>query len=113
MNAHSEKVWKFDLSPFMRLAGISERRDKRRAVIVRRPPLPSEGKGQKFESSRARHDFNDLAAERFWLCVAAEAPRKQAADDIRAECRVFVGGHPSTIVAETRHAAVRSDQITP
>src|SRR5713101_2590496 len=42
MNAHSEKVWKFDLSQFKRLAGISERRDKRRAVIVRRPPLPLE-----------------------------------------------------------------------
>jgi hypothetical protein len=36
-------------------------------------PLPSEGKGQKFESSRARHDFNDLAGlarERF---IAMEA----------------------------------------
>src|SRR5258707_820907 len=45
-HAHSEKVRKLDLSLFKRLAGISERRDKRRAVIVSRPPLPSRGKGQ-------------------------------------------------------------------
>ena len=43
---YAEKVRKFDLSPFKGLTGISERRDKRRAGSVRRPPLPFRGRGE-------------------------------------------------------------------
>jgi hypothetical protein len=38
--------------------------------------LPSEGKGQKFESSRARHDFNDLSGFAKEPLIGAEASRK-------------------------------------
>src|SRR5262249_55635808 len=44
--------------------------------------LPSEGRGHRFESCRARHDFNDLARYVMWRCWTAEAPRKQQAGDI-------------------------------
>src|SRR6266404_4863310 len=60
INAHSEKLRKFDVHPFKRLADISECRDALRAVSVMRP-LPSEGRGREFESRRARHGFNELA----------------------------------------------------
>jgi hypothetical protein len=40
--------------------------------------LPSEGKGHKFESCRARHDLNDLAELAQERLIAAEAPRKHS-----------------------------------
>jgi hypothetical protein len=53
--------------------------------------LPSEGKGQRFESPRARHDFKDLARKAFWPFGAAEAPRKHPTADIRIDCRTLDG----------------------
>jgi hypothetical protein len=52
--------------------------------------LPSEGKGQKFESSRARHDFNDLAGIAKERLMAAEAPRKLTRGSNRTVCRTPV-----------------------
>jgi hypothetical protein len=53
--------------------------------------LPSEGKGQKFESSRARHDFNNLAGIAKEPLYATEASRKHAEGNIWTDCRAFVG----------------------
>jgi hypothetical protein len=53
--------------------------------------LPSEGKGHKFESCRARHDFNHLVRKQFWLLGAAEAPRKHPTSDIWTDCRTLGG----------------------
>jgi hypothetical protein len=52
--------------------------------------LRSEGKGQKFESSRARHDFNELAGLANEPLVAAEATRKHPARNIWTDCRALV-----------------------
>jgi hypothetical protein len=54
-------------------------------------PATSEGKGQKFESSRARHDFNDLAGFAKEPFIAAEAPRKHSTGSNRTVCRTPVG----------------------
>src|ERR1700674_1373736 len=54
-------------------------------------PATSEGKGQKFESSRARHDFNDLAGIAKEPLIAAEASRKHAEGNIWIDCRAFDG----------------------
>jgi hypothetical protein len=65
-NARSEKSREFDLNPFKSLADISECR-----MHVARSDddaLPSEGRGHKFESCRARHEINDLMA---WISDAA------------------------------------------
>jgi hypothetical protein len=48
--------------------------------------LPSEGKGQKFESSRARHDFNDLAG----LAKSRSSPRKHHGSTRREVIGQFV-----------------------
>jgi hypothetical protein len=53
-------------------------------------PLPSEGKGQKFESSRARHDFNDFAGLTREPLIAAEASRKHATGNTWTDCRAPV-----------------------
>ena len=53
-------------------------------------PLPSEGKGRMFESSRARHDFNDLAGLVKEPTLAAEATRKHATGGYRTVCRTPV-----------------------
>jgi hypothetical protein len=50
-------------------------------------PLPSEGKGHKFESCRARHDFNNLAGVAKETFIAAEASRKHAEGNIWTDCR--------------------------
>jgi hypothetical protein len=60
----------------------------RSVVTLKNEPLPSEGKGQKFESSRARHDFNDLTKEPL---IVAEAPRKQSTGSNRTVCGTPVG----------------------
>ena len=54
-------------------------------------PATSEGKGQKFESSRARHDFNDLADLAKEPLIVAEAPRKHSTGSNRTVCRTPVG----------------------
>ena len=59
INARSEKSREFDLNPFKSLADISECR-----MHVARSDddaLPSEGRGHKFESCRARQRINGLA----------------------------------------------------
>jgi hypothetical protein len=53
--------------------------------------LPSEGKGQKFESSRARHDFNDFVGIAEEQLITAEASRKHAKGNTWTDCRTFVG----------------------
>ena len=58
INARSEKSREFDLNPFKSLADISECR-----MHVARSDddaLPSEGRGHKFESCRARQRINGL-----------------------------------------------------
>jgi hypothetical protein len=51
----------------------------------------SEGKGHKFESCRARHNFNDLAGLAREPPIAAEAPRKHSTGSNRTACRTPVG----------------------
>jgi hypothetical protein len=53
--------------------------------------VPSEGKGQKFESSRARHDFNDLARIAKEQLIAAEASRKPGEETFGQIVARFVG----------------------
>jgi hypothetical protein len=60
-------------------------------VPSRAGPLPSEGKGHKFESCRARHDFNDLAGLAKEPLIAAEAPWKHSTGSNRTVCRTPVG----------------------
>src|SRR5215471_9546197 len=59
VNARSEKSGKFHINPLKRLADISECRNALRVISVMRP-LPSEGRGHKFESCRARQRINSL-----------------------------------------------------
>jgi hypothetical protein len=44
-----------------------------------------------FESSRARHDFNDVACKRVLSLATAEASRKQSTADIGTGCRTLGG----------------------
>src|ERR1700730_1414920 len=67
-------------------------------------PLPSEGKGHKFESCRARHDFNDLAGIAKERLMAAEAPRKLTRGSNRTVCRTPVVTNPNELHAGGRAA---------
>src|SRR5580692_5139999 len=68
--------------------------------------LPSEGKGQKFESSRARHDFNDLDRKQFSPFGAAEAPRKHSTSDIWTDCRTLGGARGLQKLSEVDAASL-------
>jgi hypothetical protein len=50
----------------------------------------SEGKGHKFDSCRARHNFNDLGEFAKDPVIAAEAPRKHSTGNIWTDCHAPV-----------------------
>ena len=58
-----------------------------------------------FESSRARHDFNDLAGLAKQPLIAAEAPRKHSTGSNRTVCRTPVGNELASDELRTRGRA--------
>jgi hypothetical protein len=72
----------------------------RRRTLAYWVALPSEGKGQRFESPRARDDFNHLAEIAKELFFATEASRKHAEGKIWTDCRRFSANPPSVIGIE-------------